>query len=57
MSAHYFDEGPPANGRKVLLAVPTYDDPSAALTFSLARSREALTEAGIQSALLILQGN
>lgn len=57
MSAHYFDEGPPATGRKVLLAIPTYDDPGAPLTFALARSREALTEAGIQSALLILQGN
>lgn len=57
MSAHYYDEGPPAAGKKVLLAVPTYDDPSAALSFSLARSREALSEAGIQSALLILQGN
>jgi hypothetical protein len=57
MSAHYFDEGPLADGRKVLLAVPTYDDPSVALTFALARSREALSASGIQSALLILQGN
>lgn len=57
MSAHYYDEGEPAAGRKVLLAVPSYDDPSAALTFALARSREALTAAGIQSALLLLQGN
>lgn len=57
MSAHFYEEGPPATGRKVLLAVPTYDDPSAALSFALARSREALSEAGIQSALLILQGN
>jgi predicted O-methyltransferase YrrM len=57
MSAHYFDEGPPATGKKVMLAIPTYDDPSCALTFALACSREALTEAGIQSALLILQGN
>lgn len=57
MSAHYYDEGPPASGQKVMLAVPSYDDPSAGCAFALARSREALSEAGIQSALLILQGN
>lgn len=57
MSAHYYDEGSPAEGRKVLLAIPTYDKPDTSLTFSLARSREALGEAGIQSALLILEGN
>lgn len=57
MSAHYFDEGQPATGKKVLLAIPTYDSPDAGHTFALARSREALTEVGIQSALLILQGN
>lgn len=57
MSAHYYEEGPPATGRKVLLAVPTYDKPDTSLTFSLARSREALSGAGIQSALLILEGN
>lgn len=57
MSAHYYDEGSPATGQKVLLAVPTYGDPSAALSFSLARSREALSAVGTQSALLILQGN
>ncbi len=57
MSAHYYDEGPPAEGRKVLLAVPTYGCPDTALTFSLARSREALSAAGIGSALLILEGN
>lgn len=41
----------------MLLAVPTYDDPSAALSFALARSREALSAVGIGSAILILQGN
>lgn len=40
-----------------MLAVPSYSDPDVCHTFALARSREALTEAGIQSALLILQGN
>ena len=42
---------------KVMLAVPTYDKPDTSLTFALARSRQALSEAGIQSALLILEGN
>lgn len=57
MSAHWYDEGPRATGRKVLLAIPTYDRPDTSLTFALAQSREALSEAGIQSALLILEGN
>jgi hypothetical protein len=57
MSAHFYDEGSPAEGRKVLLAIPTYDKPDTSLTFALARSRQALSEAGIQSALLILEGN
>lgn len=57
MSAHFYEEGPPATGRKVLLAVPTYEKPDTSLTFALVRSREALSEAGIQSALLILEGN
>lgn len=57
MSHHHYDEGPPASGRKVMLAVPSYDSPDTSHTFALARSREALSAAGIQSALLILQGN
>src|SRR5688572_25346759 len=40
-----------------MLAVPTYACPDTSLTFALARSREALSEVGIQSALLILEGN
>lgn len=57
MSHHYYDEGSPAVGRKVMLATPSYDKPDTSFTFALARSREALSEAGIQSALLILEGN
>ena len=57
MSNLFFDEGPPAAGQKVLLATTSYDTPSAAYTFSIARSRQALTDAGIQSAYLLLQGN
>src|SRR5690606_17797542 len=57
MPAQYYEEGPPADGRKVMLAVPTYESPDTSLTFALARAREALTAAGIGSALLILEGN
>lgn len=57
MSSLYFDEGPAAAGKKVLLATTSYQDPAAAYCFSIARSREALTAVGIQSAYLLLQGN
>lgn len=40
-----------------MLATTSYDAPSPSYVFSIARSREALTEAGIQSAYLLLQGN
>jgi hypothetical protein len=56
MSNLFHDEGPPATGKKVMLATPSYDAPAASYTFAIARSREALTEAGIQSAYLLLQG-
>ncbi len=57
LSNHFFDEGEPARGQKVLLATPAYSTTSAAYTFAIARSREALHAAGIQTAYLILQGN
>lgn len=57
MSNHFYDEGDPAKGRKVLLATPSYDKPAAAYTFAIARARQALHEAGIQTAYLLLQGN
>lgn len=57
MSAHFYDEGQQATGQKVLLATPSYDKPAAAYTFAIARSREALHSAGIQTAYLLLQGN
>jgi predicted O-methyltransferase YrrM len=53
----YFDAGPAASGQKVMLATTAYDSPDASYTFSIARSREALTAAGIQSAYMLLQGN
>ena len=57
MSNLFFEEGDPACGQKVLLATPSYDCPAASYTFSIARSREALSKAGIQSAYLLLQGH
>lgn len=57
LSALYFDAGPPASGQKVMLATPSYDSPDASYTFSMARSREALHQAGIQTAYLLLTGN
>lgn len=57
MSAHFFDEGDPAVGKKILLATTCYDKAAIAYTFAIARSREALHAAGIQTAYLILQGN
>lgn len=57
MSNRYYDAGPTASGQKVMLATTAYDSPDASYTFSIARSREALSAAGIQSAYYLLQGN
>lgn len=40
-----------------MLATTVYDSPDASYVFSIARSREALSAAGIQSAYYLLQGN
>lgn len=57
MSNHFYDEGQPATGQKVMLATPSYDRAAMAYTFAIAKSREALSAEGIQSAYLVLQGN
>lgn len=57
MSNRYYDAGPLAAGQKVMLATTAYDSPDASYTFSIARSRESLSAAGIQSAYYLLQGN
>jgi predicted O-methyltransferase YrrM len=59
LSNRYYDAGPPRepDRSKVLLATTAYDSPDASYTFSIARSREALSAAGIQSAYYLLQGN
>jgi predicted O-methyltransferase YrrM len=56
MSNLFHEEGEPATGKKVMLATPCYGTPSASYVFSIARSREELHKAGIQSAYLLLQG-
>lgn len=57
MSNLFHDEGAPANNKKkVMLATPSYGPTAPSYTFSIARSREALTNAGINSAYLLLQG-
>ena len=40
-----------------MLATTVYDSPDASYTFSIQRSRQALTEAGIQTAYALLSGN
>ena len=51
------DDGPKASGQKVMLASTAYDSPDASYTFAIQQSREALTDAGIQSAYSLLSGN
>jgi predicted O-methyltransferase YrrM len=57
LSTLFHDDGPKATGQKVMLATTAYDSPDASYTFSIAKSREALTAAGIQSAYVLLSGN
>lgn len=57
MSNRFYDAGPTASGQKVFLATTAYDSPDASYTYSIARSMEALSAAGIQSAYYLLQGN
>jgi predicted O-methyltransferase YrrM len=57
LSNRFYDPGPTASGQKVLLATTAYDSPDASYTFSIARSREALSAAGVQSGYYLLQGN
>lgn len=57
MSNQFYDEGEPATTQKVLLATTAYGTTSAAYTFAIARSRQVLEVAGIQTAYLLLQGN
>lgn len=57
MSQLFLDDGPTKTGLKVMLATTVYENPAAAYTFAISRSREAMKDAGIQSAYLLLTGN
>lgn len=59
MSQLFLDDGPmKTEGRqKVLLATPVYSDCDSSYTFSIAKSRQVLSDAGIDSAYLLLSGN
>lgn len=57
MATLYSDDGAPSQGRKVFLATTSYGDPDASYTFSISASREALHNAGFQTAYYLLQGN
>lgn len=57
MSTLMHDNGPIATCQKVMIATTAYDSPDSSYTFSIAKSREALSGAGIQSAYLLLSGN
>lgn len=56
MSHLFYDEGQPATGKKVMLATTSYGSPDPTYTYSIARSREVLSAAGIPSAYLLLVG-
>ena len=57
MSSMFIEAGEPATGQKVMLATTVYEDPAAAYTFSISRSRESLHKAGIGTAYILLSGN
>lgn len=54
MSALFHDA---PSGAKVMLASTVYDSPDASYTFSIARTREAMYQAGLPTAYLLLSGN
>tara|TARA_Y100000310_G_scaffold304804_1_gene344340 strand:+ start:9612 stop:10877 length:1266 start_codon:yes stop_codon:yes gene_type:complete len=57
LSQLFQDDGPKTTGQKVCLATTAYDSPDASHTFSIQRSRQALSKAGIESAYYLLSGN
>ena len=57
MSELYLDDGPVTDGKKVMLATPVYEKPAACYVFSIAKTREAMHQAGIPTAYLLLSGN
>lgn len=57
MAETFHDEGPSTGGRKVMLATTSYGSPSCSYSFSIARAREALHQAGVPTAYLLLHGD
>jgi len=57
MSRLHQDDGKPCINQKVCLATTAYDNPDHSYTFSIASSREALHQAGIETAYYLLHGN
>lgn len=57
MSNLFLDDGPKADGQKVMLATTAYESTSPGYVFSIQKSRQALEKADIQSAYLLLSGN
>ena len=58
MSNLFQDDGDPSNGsQKVCLATTAYENPDAAYTFSIQKTREAMHKAGIKTAYYLLSGN
>ncbi len=57
MSNLFYDEGPKATKQKVMLATTAYDSTAPGYVFSIQKSRQALDNANIQSAYLLLSGN
>lgn len=57
MAKLYADDGAPSQGRKIMLATTSYESPEASYTFSIQSSRQALHDAGFQTAYYLLQGN
>lgn len=57
MSRLHQDDGKPCINQKVCLATTAYDNPDHSYTFSIALSREALHQTGIETAYYLLHGN
>lgn len=57
MSNFFQDDGLPCEGRKICLATTAYENPAAAYTFAIQKTREAMHKAGFPTAYYLLSGN
>jgi len=53
----YYDQSEGDGGNRILLATPSYENPDASYTYSVARSLKALNDAGFDADYLLLEGN